>query len=139
MEQVGSANPPLVVHRLYGGCHGQHRRPGIGRTSRLGGLLAATPARLALAHRSVLIRVAACRSLAQRATRRGLNAMAENAAKKSAKAAKKAPDKPVAAQPVLSQAATREGHGAARRTRLCNHYGQGEDAGSAKALAGSKH
>ena len=57
---------------------------------RLGDLLAAAPARLALVHRSVLVRAAVCRQVAQRATHRcvslsvGVNAMANKTSRKSA-------------------------------------------------------
>jgi DNA-binding transcriptional ArsR family regulator len=30
LEQMGSANPPLAIHCLYGGRHCQHRRRGAG-------------------------------------------------------------------------------------------------------------
>src|SRR5216684_8937212 len=70
LEQMGSADPPLAVHCLYGGRHGQHRRRGTEEVYRLGGPLGAAPARLAPVHRSVLVRAAVCRQVAQRATPR---------------------------------------------------------------------
>src|ERR1700676_5544529 len=70
LEQVGSADPPLAVHCLYGGRHRQHRRGGTEEVYRLGGPLGAAPARLAPVHRSVLVRAAVCRQAAQRATHR---------------------------------------------------------------------
>jgi catechol 2,3-dioxygenase-like lactoylglutathione lyase family enzyme len=72
LEQVGSADPPLAVHRVYGDRHRQLRRPGAGGwdASALGDLLAAAPARLAPAHRSVPVRAAVCHQVAQRAGRK---------------------------------------------------------------------
>ena len=86
LEDVGSADPPLAVHRVYGGRHRQHRRLGAGATSRLGGSFGAAPARLAPAHRSVLVRAAVCREVAQRARRRriGVTTMAGRAHRSSA-------------------------------------------------------
>src|SRR6516162_5653685 len=70
LEQMGSADPPLAVHCLYGGRDRQHRRRGTEEVYRLGGPLGAAPARLAAAHRLVLVRAAVCHQVAQRATRR---------------------------------------------------------------------
>src|ERR1700736_4122518 len=69
LEQMGSADPPLAVHCLYGGRDRQLRRRGKGEVYRLGGPHGGAPARLAPVHRSVLVRAAVCRELAQRATR----------------------------------------------------------------------
>src|SRR5262249_27629757 len=72
VEQVGPADPPLAVHRVYGDRHRQLRRPGTGRwdASALGDLLAAAPARLAPAHRSVPVRAAVCHQVAPREGRK---------------------------------------------------------------------
>ena len=68
LEQLDSADPPLGVHCLHGDRHRQLRRPGTGGwdASALGDLLAAAPARLAPVQRSVLVRAAVCRQVAQR-------------------------------------------------------------------------
>src|SRR5258708_13564710 len=60
LEQVGSANSPLAVDRLYDHCHRQLRRYGTWGTCRLGGLLAAAPALPAAVHRPVHVRFALC-------------------------------------------------------------------------------
>src|SRR3712207_215859 len=67
---MDSADPPLVVHCLYGDRHRQLRRVGLrtGATSGLGDLLPVAPARLAPVHRSVLVRAAVCHQAAQPAT-----------------------------------------------------------------------
>src|SRR5262245_22962234 len=64
---MGSADPPMAVHRLHGDRHRQHRRPGAGGrdASALGDLLAASPARLAPAHGFVLVRAAVWRQVAE--------------------------------------------------------------------------
>src|SRR5688572_15833410 len=67
LEQMGSTDPPLVIHRLYGDGHRQLRRLVAGAASRLGDLLAAVPARLAPVQRSVPVRVAVYHQMAQRA------------------------------------------------------------------------
>ena len=66
-NSLDPADPPLGVHRLHGDRHRQLRRPGAGRwdASALGDLLAAAPARLAPVHRSVYVRAAVCRQVAQ--------------------------------------------------------------------------
>src|SRR5262245_23319785 len=94
IEQVGSAVSPLDVYRLYGDGHRQLRRHGTGRTSRMGGLLAAPPALPAAFYWPILVRSAVWRQVAQRARRRriGVNAMANRTPKKSAKVARKAAD-----------------------------------------------
>src|SRR5712691_5703327 len=76
---MGSADPPLAVHCLYGDRHRQLRRHSKGGrdASALGDLLAAAPARLAAVHRSVLVRAAVCHQVAQRATHR-LNGIPEH-------------------------------------------------------------
>ena len=49
MEQMDSADPPLGVHRLYGGRHRQHRRPGTEEEPAVWvGLLALLPLALLL-------------------------------------------------------------------------------------------
>jgi sulfur carrier protein ThiS len=103
LEQLGSADPPLAVHYLHGSCHRERRRIGAAGTSRLGGPLGVAPTRLAPAHRSVLVCTAVCHQVAQRVTHRriGVNAMAGNTSKRSAKVAKKAVAKRVAAEPTL--------------------------------------
>src|SRR5262245_22840422 len=65
---MGSADPPLAVHRLHADSRRQLHRPGTGRRepSVLGDLLAAAAARLAAVHRSVLVRAAVCCQVAQR-------------------------------------------------------------------------
>src|SRR5258708_32275944 len=92
LEQVGSANSPLAVDRLYDHRHRQLRRHGTGGTSRLGGLLAAAPALPAAVHRPVHGRVALCYQVAQREThcRTGSDIMVGRPSRKSAKIAKKA-------------------------------------------------
>src|SRR5947208_9325264 len=67
---MGSADPPLAVHCLYGGGHRQPRRRGTEEVYLLGGPLGAAPARLAPVHRSVLVRAAVCHQVGQRATHR---------------------------------------------------------------------
>src|SRR4029453_9972151 len=100
---MGSADPPLAVHYFYGHRHRQLHRPGTGGrdASAVGDLLAAAPARLAPVQRSVLVRTAVCHQVAQRASHwrssPGVNTMAGNASKRSAKAAAKR----VAAKPPL--------------------------------------
>src|SRR5262245_8679847 len=100
---MGSASSPLAVHCLYGGRHRQHRRLGTEGTCRLGRRLGAASARLAPAHRSVLVRAALCHQLAQRTThqRIGVNTMAAMTSKAPAKVAKKAGAKRIAAKPTL--------------------------------------
>src|SRR6476620_2261146 len=63
---MDSAVPPLAVHCLYGDGHCQLRRPGVGATSRMGGLLAAAPALPAAIDRPVYVRAPVCRQVAQR-------------------------------------------------------------------------
>jgi hypothetical protein len=70
LEQVGSADPPLGGHCLYGDRHRRFRRLGTEGACRLGVLRAAAPARLAPVYRSVLVRAAVCHQVAQRATHR---------------------------------------------------------------------
>ena len=48
MEQVGSADPPLAVHCLYGGRHPQRRRRGTGEVTNKLGLLVVFPLALLL-------------------------------------------------------------------------------------------
>src|SRR5881392_889767 len=84
---MGTANPPLGVHRLHGHSHRQFRRPGAGKgdSAALDHLFAAAPARLAPVYRSVLVRVA----VHQRARRasgipRGAQLQGENMKKSDA-------------------------------------------------------
>ena len=70
LEQVGSADPALGVHCLYGGCPRQRRRRGTEEVYLLGGPHGAASPRLAPVDRSVLVRAAVCRHVAQRATQR---------------------------------------------------------------------
>src|SRR5216683_2928999 len=102
LEQVGPADPPLAIHRLYADRHCQLQRHGIGNASRLGSLLAAATALPAVVHGPVLVRVAVCRQVARRATRRriGVNTMARTS-EKSPKVAKKVAAKQVTTKPVL--------------------------------------
>src|SRR6476659_8425443 len=67
LEQVGSADSPLAVDRLYDDRHRQLRRHGSGGTSRLGGLLAVAAALPAAVLRPVHVRVSICYEVAQRA------------------------------------------------------------------------
>ena len=48
LEQMGSADPPLAVHCLYGGRHRQQRRRGTGEVYLWLGLLAVFPLALHL-------------------------------------------------------------------------------------------
>src|ERR1700754_2037121 len=69
LEQMGSADPPLAVRCLYGGRKHLFRR--LGREPALLGVLrSAAPACLAAVHRSVLVRAAVCRQVAQGASHR---------------------------------------------------------------------
>lgn len=67
LEQMDSADPPLAVHGIYGGRHRQHRCNRTEEVQHWGGPLGSGPARLAVFHRSVLVRAAACHQVAQRA------------------------------------------------------------------------
>src|SRR5688500_19081461 len=66
---MDSSDPPLAVHRFHGDRHRQHRPTGArkGKPSELGDLLAAVPARVALAERSVFVRATICHQMAERA------------------------------------------------------------------------
>ncbi len=64
-EHMGSAGPPLAVHCLYAGRHRQFHRSGTRRTTALDCLLAAAPTLLAPVQRSLHVRVALCRQVAQ--------------------------------------------------------------------------
>src|SRR5580765_7685820 len=68
LEQMGSADPPLVVHCFHGDRHRQLRGPGTGggNASGLGDILAAAAARVAAVHLSVHVRVAVLPHIAQR-------------------------------------------------------------------------
>ena len=68
LEQMGSADPPLAVDCLYVGSHRQRRRRGTEEVYGLGGPPGAAPARLAPVHRSVLVRAAVCRQVAEGTT-----------------------------------------------------------------------
>ena len=102
MEQVGPAGPPLAIRRLYADYHCQLHRHGIGNASRLGSLLAAATALPAVVHRPLHVRVAVCRQVARRATRRriGVNTIARTS-EKSPKVAKKGAAKQGTTKPVL--------------------------------------
>src|SRR5436190_4284718 len=67
---MGTANPPLGVHRLHGDSHRQFRRPGAGKrdAAALDHLFAAAPARLAPVYRSVFVRAAVYDQGARRAS-----------------------------------------------------------------------
>src|SRR5204863_4586766 len=67
---MGTANPPLGVHRLHGDSHRQFRRPGAGKrdAAALDHLFAAAPARLAPVYRSVFVRAAVYDQRARRAS-----------------------------------------------------------------------
>src|SRR5438067_8394698 len=68
LEQMGSADPPLAVHGLYGGGHRQHRCHSREEVHGLRGPVGGDPARVSVFHRSVLVRAAVCHKVAQRAT-----------------------------------------------------------------------
>jgi hypothetical protein len=70
LEQMDSADAPLAVHGLYGGGDNQHRRHRTKEVYELDGSVGGGPARLAVFYRSVLVRAAVCRQVAQRATHR---------------------------------------------------------------------
>src|SRR5260370_39018578 len=67
---MDSADAPLAIHGLYGGRHRQHHRHSTEEVHRRGGPIGGGPARLAIFHRSVLVRAAVCRQVAQQATHR---------------------------------------------------------------------
>src|SRR5947209_1933896 len=67
---MDSADPPLAVHGLYGGRYCQRCRDSTKEVHELGGPLGGGPARLAICYRSVLVRAAVCRQVAQRAKHR---------------------------------------------------------------------
>jgi len=70
LEQLDSADAPLAVDRLYPCGPRQLCRHGIGDTSSLGGLLTAASALPVAVDRALHVRLALCRQLARRATRR---------------------------------------------------------------------
>src|ERR1700758_2880877 len=72
---MGSANPPLAVHCLHGGRHHQRRRCGTKEVHGLAGTLSGVSACFTIFPRSVLVRAALCREVAQ-LTRRRLNGAA---------------------------------------------------------------
>ena len=68
LEQMDPSDPPLGVHRLHGDGHGQFHCPGTGEwhASALGDLVPPATARLAPVHRSLFVRAAVRRQVAQR-------------------------------------------------------------------------
>ena len=64
---MGSADPPLAVHGLYGGRHHQRRRRGTEEVFQPVGPFGGVPAGVAIGHGPVLVRAAVCLQVAQRA------------------------------------------------------------------------
>ena len=64
---MDSADPPLAVHGLYAGRYRQHRRHSTEEVHELDGPFGGDPARVAVFHRSLLVRAAVCGQMAQQA------------------------------------------------------------------------
>ena len=83
LGQMGSANPPLAVHRLYDDRHRQLRFYGIRETTRLDSLFAIASSFLDVVNRPVHVRVAVCRQMARAPNRPiGTNTMVNKANKR---------------------------------------------------------
>jgi len=70
LEQMGSADPPLAVHGIYGSRHRQHCGRGYTEVCQLGGPPGGGTTRPTLFLRPVLVCAAVCHQVAQRATHR---------------------------------------------------------------------
>jgi hypothetical protein len=62
---MDSADPLLAVHGFYAGRYRQHRRHSTEQVDELDGPFGADPARIAVFHRSLLVRAAVCGQMAQ--------------------------------------------------------------------------
>lgn len=68
LEQRISSDSPLAVHCLYGGRNREHRRDFCAQVCQLGRPSGGGSTRLSLPDRSVLVRIALCRQVGERAT-----------------------------------------------------------------------